>query len=384
MESGIQATRLAAAGAASGEEALERAVREAADGLDGAPSLVFAFPSGAAPGALESVGETASAVGAPIVGMTGNGSIGDDGALEEGCVALALDRAIAAGIGVVADVGDLRRAAGDAGARALAAAGEAPYRLLLLFLDTRTGDQADAVAGAYEAAGPSVPLAGGAGGGGDPMQLAGTHALDRAVVAVALASRNPIGVGQAHGCRPIGAPAIVTRSHERMIVELDGRPATDVYLKETGFEGLDLDDAQFEALAVTHPLAQPELNGSERIRHILGRDGSALICATRVPENAAVLFTRETPADVVATAGQAVSESLAVLGGRRARAGLLFDCAGRKRAAAGSLTHEVAGLLGAFGQDRPPVAGLFTHGEVARVRGAKGDRNHAVVVVALA
>jgi hypothetical protein len=26
--------------------------------------------------------------------------------------------------------------------------------------------------------------------------------------------------------------------------------------------------------------------------------------------------------------------------------------------------------------------GLYTHGEVARLRGAKGDRNHAVVTVA--
>ena len=30
------------------------------------------------------------------------------------------------------------------------------------------------------------------------------------------------------------------------------------------------------------------------------------------------------------------------------------------------------------------VAGLYTRGEVARTRGAKGDRNHAIVVVGFA
>jgi hypothetical protein len=97
-----------------------------------------------------------------------------------------------------------------------------------------------------------------------------------------------------------------------------------------------------------------------------------------------VLFTRETPAEVVATAGQGVSEAVASLGEDPPRAALIFDCAGRKRAAADSLSHEVEGLLGAFPPPRPPIAGLFTHGEIARIRGAKGDRNHALVVVAFA
>ena len=204
------------------------------------------------------------------------------------------------------------------------------------------------------------------------------------MVAVAIGSHRPIGLGMSHGCRPVGVPAIVTRSEGRRVLELDGEPAAALYQERAGFGGMDLADDAFEAFAVTHPLAQPELNGSERVRHVLGRDGDALVLATHIPVNAAVVFTHETPEDVVGTAGQAVSESVARLEGRSPVAGLLFDCAGRKRAAAGSLGHEVSALLGAFGTRRPPLAGLFTHGEVARVRGAKGDRNHALVVVTFA
>jgi putative ABC transport system permease protein len=36
-----------------------------------------------------------------------------------------------------------------------------------------------------------------------------------------------------------------------------------------------------------------------------------------------------------------------------------------------------------LGDPAPPLAGCYVHGEIGRVRGAKGDRNHAVVVVAI-
>lgn len=374
---------LASAGAAAGAGAFAAAVAEASAGVDGTPSVVFAFPSGSAAGELDAAAASQEA-GAPIVGISGNGSIGAAGAIDKGCAALALSDGISVGIGVGRDAGsNLRCATRDAADTALSQVG-AKNAILLLFLDTRTGDQADAVAGAYGVAGPEVPLAGGAGGGAEPFQLAGEEAVEKGVVAVALGSDSEIGLSQVHGCSPIGTPAIVTGSKGRVITELNGRPALDVFLEETGFEGVAMDDGDFEALAVTHPLAQPELNRSERIRHILGRDGTGLLCATRVPENAAVIFTRETPEAVVATAGQGVSEALAALGDSPARAALVFDCAGRKRAAADSLSHEVSGILNAFPGDRPPLAGLFTHGEIARIRGAKGDRNHALVVVALA
>ena len=41
-----------------------------------------------------------------------------------------------------------------------------------------------------------------------------------------------------------------------------------------------------------------------------------------------------------------------------------------------------AAIKEAIGAPAQPLAGLYTHGEVARLQGAKGDRNHAVVTVA--
>lgn len=375
-------TELRAASAlAEGPQAAADAVARASSGIGQEPTVTVLFSSGI-PGT-----DVAEAVGGvkgtgPVVGMTGNGVIGGARALDHGASALALAGG-RTGIGVRRDAsGRVGAAAKEATAEAIARSGGDPG-LVILLLDSRSGDQADAVAGAYEAAGPGVPLVGGAGGGAEPAQFVGGECIEDAVVAVALATGD-IGIGHAHGCRVTGDPAIATRSDGRTLQELDGRPAAEVYLENLGMGGTQLSDQEFEQLAVTHPLAQPELRGDARLRHILerGPDGS-LICATHIPPNAAIEFTHQTPADIVEACDRAVSMSLAEAGGQLPAAALVFDCAGRKRAVAGSLAAEVERISGAFGPHTPPLAGVFSHGEVSRIRGAKGDRNHAVVVASL-
>ena len=375
-------TTLAAAASGTGDDAPERTVAEAIAGVGGKGALALAFSSG-----LDPVGAAAAAAGAgagtPVLGMTGNGAIGHDGAIEVGCSGLAFAAGTPIGIGISCDAGrDLRGAARSATAEAFDGIDPGLERTVLLFIDTRSGDQMEAVAGAYAVAGPSVPLVGGGAGGPAPAQFHGGGAHQDSVVAIAIGSERHAGVGQAHGCRFRGAPSIATRTSGRILYELDGRPAVEVYLERHGLPGADLGTEAFGALAVTHPLAQPELNGSSRLRHVLGRGPEGgLELSTHIPANAAIDFTQQSPEDIVESSGRAVRNALA-----RAeappRAALIFDCAGRKRAVADSLAHEVDGITAAFGGRPPPFAGLFSHGEIFRLRGAKGDRNHAIVVAA--
>ncbi|MFL5893863.1 MAG: FIST signal transduction protein [Thermoleophilaceae bacterium] len=382
-------TPLAGAGSARGPGAVTRAVEQALGGLAAArPSVVVVFPSPHAELAAD-VGLAQSLTAAPVVGMTGNASLAAEGAMEDACSALALAEPIRAAVRVEHEAS---RDPNQAGRRAAAAAlgavdSSAGSRALLLFVDTRSGDQGDVVSGAYEAAGPSVPLAGGAAGGRDPFQIAEGKTQTDSVVAVALVTPGPIGVGIAHGCQPRSAPSIVTRASGRVVLQLDGRRAEDVYLEKLGCADVALNDDEFEAVSVVHPLAQPELSGDVRLRHVLGRtpDGG-LICATHLPPNAAVEFTDEDPDGIVVSAWDGVTEALRQLGGVPPRAALVFDCAGRKRALAvhgETLEREAAAVVRSLGDEPPPLAGLYTHGEIGRVRGAKGDRNHAVVVVAI-
>jgi len=383
---------LAAAAQARGAHGSAEAVERAVAGLAGTPpSLVMAFPAGDLDPGEQLRQARAAAAGAPVVGMTAGAVLGPEGPLDWGASAIAFGADVAIGTGVA------RRASRDLGAagrratvEALRAAGDRAdgYLLLVLLLDTASGDQAEAIAGAYEAAGAETPLVGGAAGGGNPAQLAGGEAARDSVVAVALRSDRPIGVGHAHGCSPCASPAVVTRGKGRTIERLDGRPAQEVYLEKLGRAGERPSDAAFAGMANVHPLAQPELRGDVRLRHVLGRapDGG-LVCATPIPVNAAVEFTEQSPEAIVKSTWSAVSDALAPLNGAVPRAALVFDCAGRLNALGGPGPHleaEAAALRDSFGTVSPPLAGLYTRGEVGRVRGAKGDRNHAIVVAALA
>jgi hypothetical protein len=135
-------------------------------------------------------------------------------------------------------------------------------------------------------------------------------------------------------------------------------------------------------MAITHPLAQPELHGDVRLRHVLGRTGDgAITVGTQIPASAVIEFTELDFEELLASGADSVHEGVERLGDS-ARAALVFDCAGRRRALREGLPQEVEAITNALGSPQPPVVGLYTHGEVARLRGAKGDRNHAVVTVA--
>ena len=381
----------AGSGQAHGEHAVHDAVTQALRGLGSAPpSLVLTFVAAGAGGG-QLAGQAAQAAGSvPVAGMTGASVLGPGGPSDEGCVALALGGGTSAGLGVARHASlDLRAAARRAAGQALAGLDGRHASLLVLLLDSGSGDQSEAVAGAYEAAGPRVPLAGGAAGGREPVQFCGATALHDAVVGVALHTDAPAGLGIAHGCRPRPAPAIVTEVDGHVVRRLDGRLAERVYLERLGAQGHDLDDVQFERLAAVHPLGQLELRGDVRLRHVLGRTSEhGLLCASRLPRNAPIQFSHQTPASIVTSARAAVRRATSGLEDHPARAALVFNCGGRREALGGSggaLRAEGHALEAAFGPGgAPPMIGLYTRGEIGRLRGARGDRNHAVVVAALA
>ena len=186
---------------------------------------------------------------------------------------------------------------------------------------------------------------------------------------MALTSPSPIGVGIGHGCSPLATPAIVTRAEGRIVRRLDGRDAEVVYLEKLGCAEGHLDDEQFATLATVHPLAQPELRGDVRLRHVLGRAaGGGIEAATHIPENAAVEFTQQSPGAIVRSTFDAVSDAIQPLEGAPARAALVFDCAGRRNALGGpgpALDAEVEALVGSFGEQQPELAGAYTRARSA-------------------
>jgi len=377
---------LAAAAWSPGAAAVAHAIDGAMAGLAGSPArLVLFFPDATSAPEQALAEATAAARGAPVAGMTAHGLITGDGVQHGGCSAIAFGDEVEVGVGIASGVSADsfaagRRAALDAVDQLSIPADNA---VLLLLLDPMHGDEGEVIDGAYDAVGGGVPIAGGGANGALTALFASGAAHADAVVAIALSSREPVGIGISHGCRPLPAPVIVTRTDGWTIRELDGRPAETVYLERLGVAGSELDDGRFEMLAALHPLAQPALRGDLRLRHVRGRtDAGGLACAARIPANAVVWLTEQSEDQIIESARQAVA--VAARGaGATPRAALVFDCAARKRALGARVDEEARALVGAFAEP-PALAGLYTRGEAGRTRGAKGDRNHAVVVVAFA
>lgn len=372
---------IAAAASASGPRAVAAACDEAVRSLGGDVGLLLAFTSGDLDFDASATALADAAGGAPEAGLSGRGLFSADGPLDEGCVAMAFSDKVRASVGASLDASaDLRTAGRLSAERALEDL-DGDADLMLLFIDSSKGDIADTIAGAYEAAGPRVPLAGGAAGGAEKCHFHRGEATTDSVVAVAVASDASIGIGNTQSCSTRGTPSIVTRSDGLRLEEIDGRPAEAVYLEQLGFTGVALDDEEFVALAETHPLAQPELHGDVRLRHVIERAGDgALITGTNIPASAAIEFGSLDFDDLLASGRQSVADA-AEAAGAVPKAALVFDCAGRRRALRDGLPQEVEAINGAL-PSPAPLAGLYTHAEVARLQGAKGDRNHAVVTVA--
>lgn len=159
-------------------------------------------------------GITASAPDVPVVGCCTAGEISGSGPGDDGVVVMALG-----GTGVTvataagrADGTSLREASAAAATCVERATGR--HRVLLLLTDGLAGDQREVVQGAYQVVGAEVRLVGGCAGDGlkmrETFQVHGTEVLDNAVVAAAICSDAPTGIGVRHGWRRIGDPMLVT------------------------------------------------------------------------------------------------------------------------------------------------------------------------------
>ena len=374
--------RMAGSASGTGTHAAASAVERAIAALDRDPGLVLVFPTAPIDPDTVAVEAQAAARGARVAGMTGTAVIGANGLIDNGCSAIAFSSVLEIGVGA-SEADDPRTCGREAAQKALAAIDDVSHGVLLLFVDSDSGDQAEVVAGAYAVAGGRIPLAGGAAGGAPRARFADGRALAKGVVAVAIGNRTPIGVGIAHGCVPRGAPSIVTRSEGQTVLRLDGRPAQDVYFERLGVDGEQVDDKTFETLAMMHPLAEPELSGNTRPRYVRARaaDGG-LVCATSIETNAAVEICDHTPDAIGTSARAAVEDATSQLQGPT-EAAVVFDCAARSAWFGGELAlREADALVGALGDPVAAVAGVCTRGEIGRVRGAKGDLNYGIVVVA--
>jgi hypothetical protein len=363
----------------------------AADAIVGAdPKLLVVFCSDAydldelLAGIRDRAGDT------PLIGCSTAGEIATSGPGDAGVVVTALG-----GPGFEAVTAEssgaskrLREAGADV-AGVVSRLDGRPHRVLMLLTDGLAGDQQEIVRGAYGVVGAGVPLVGGCAGDDLKMsatfQLHGDHVLSDSVVAAAIASDAPLGIGVRHGWSRVGEPMVVTKSANNRVYELDNEPALDVYLERLRApEEARRDAAAFTRFALTHPLGLSRRSGEDQVRFIGEADFEerALGCIAEVPQGGLAWFMEGDDGSVLAATDGACADALAPLDGNEPLGMIAFDCIAR-RGVLGDEGIQVEVDRVASKACGAPVAGFYTYGEIARTHGVSGFHNQTLVVLAL-
>ncbi len=336
------------------------------------------------------VGSLSDGIGdAALIGCSTAGEIATNGPGDSGVVAIAFGGdGFSVVTGCAENASDDLRVAGASAARAIHDVDTRAHTVMMLLTDALAGDQQDIVRGAYQELGAAVPIVGGCAGDDLKMtrtyQFHGSRVLTNAVVSAAISSDGPFGVGVRHGWTTVGDSMLVTRSDRNIVYEIDGRPATDVYVERLGAPPAAVaDPAVFRQFALEHPLGLARRVGEPIVRFIseIDVENGALVCLATVPEGAYVWALSGDEQSVLDATDSACAEALAPLS-EEPLAMIAFDCIARRSVLGETgIRREIDRI--AEQASGAPVAGFYTYGEIARTHGINGFHNETLVVLAV-
>ena len=370
------------------------AAEQALTGADPQLLIVFCSDSYDLPLLVKAIAEAAPP-GVPLVGCSTAGEIsvsGDGNAAGDTAVVVTAiggpGFSVATRHSVATPEGGLKEAAFEA-AGCMSDVEPLPHSVLMVLSDGLAGDQEEVVRGAYRAVGATVPLVGGCAGDDLKMtstfQFHGTEILHNAVVAAAIASDAPFGIGVRHGWRRVGEAMVVTGSDGNRLFTLDDQPALDTYLERLNAPAeAYADHAAFTRFALTHPLGISRRSGEE-VRFVAEADFDkrSLVCIANVAKGGLAWFMEGDEDSVLEATDAACGEALDGLGGQPPLGMVAFDCIARRGVVGDEGIQREVDRLADFA-DGAPVAGFYTYGEFARTRGTTGFHNQTLVVLAVA
>lgn len=338
---------------------------------------------------LDGIGSEAR--GAPIIGCSTAGEIATSGPVEASVVVIAFGgEGFAVSTRLATDVSKRLRTAGEEVAACIGDVTEKPHQILMLLTDGLAGDQQEIVRGTYSVLGALVPLVGGCAGDDLKMnktsQFFGPEVFTDAIVAAAIGSDQPMGIGVRHGWKKVGDPMVVTRSSDNRVYLLDDKPALDVYLDRLDApQEAKSDPAAFTRFALTHPLGLSRRTKEPHVRFVAEAnfEDRSLGCIAEVPQSAMAWFMEGDEESVLEATDAACYEALDNLGELPPIGMVAFDCIARRGVLGDSgIKREIERIAGhASGA---PVAGFYTYGEIARTSGIGGFHNQTLVVLAVA
>lgn len=175
----------------------------------------------------------------------------------------------------------------------------------------------------------------------------------------------PVITGLSQGCSPIGREHEITRCDENVLIELDGRPALEVFKEDIG----DLLARDLRRTA-GYIFAGLPIVGSDTgdyvVRNIIGYDTGRdwIGIAELVSPGQRIVFTRRDHGAAVEDLDRMVDRLTRRLNGRRPQAGIYISCLARGPNLFGPDSAEIRQIEARFPD--VPIVGFFANGEISR------------------
>jgi small ligand-binding sensory domain FIST len=179
---------------------------------------------------------------------------------------------------------------------------------------------------------------------------------------VLFAPEIPVAVGLTQGCSLIGAARRITEAEGDVIVEIDGRPALEVFKEEIG-ELLAHDLRRVGGyIFAAFPIADSD-TGDYLVRNLTGIDPNkgCLSVAEPVEAGRRIQFCRRDH-DAALTDLKRMVRDVKARAGTAPRAALYFSCIARGPSLFGSESEEMRLIEAELGEI--PLAGFFGNGEI--------------------
>jgi hypothetical protein len=200
-------------------------------------------------------------------------------------------------------------------------------------------------------------------------------------VACAISGQFGVEIGASHGCSPVGVQFTVTRAQENVLLELNGRPAIDIWYDICGSELRDS-----TALAIGLPT--DGLAGQQeylvRAAYALDKDTGGVVLGSTIPEGSRIMLHHRSTEHVLDGTRRMGAALQKKLGDRTVRAALGFECGSRTRPFLGdeATLQENLQLQQSIGGQVAWI-GMTAWGEVFPIAGRPSFHNYSYAVVAL-
>jgi hypothetical protein len=216
-------------------------------------------------------------------------------------------------------------------------------------------------------------------------QFFGADAFSRGAVAFALGGDIQIETGLCHGCSPVGVEMLVTKAAGNVLLELDGRRASDVWDDICGDSSGSTRGDRTPALAIGVPSPNAVNDYFVLAAFTMDPGTGGVTMGVPIAEGTPIMLHHRTVADVLNGASRMADDLKRRLAGSRVRAVLGFECGARTAPFLGSgeTLRENLMLQAQIAPDAPWIGGMFW-GELHPTGNKPAFHNYSYPVLCIA